>query len=185
MLYNLTLKDNNQKTYKLFIWFLYFLQIVAAVLVALKTTNVTIITGMYILLVFYILGSIVYFFLRKYKKALETFSLIMVLLYANFWFTNVGVVALIIFIIVYLFVTVVKEKKTTALFSEKGVQLTGILKTIVYPWIKMDNVVLKDNLLTIDFKSNKIIQSEIAEGTETVDEKNFNLFCMQQMQNSA
>ncbi len=185
MVYTLTLKDNNQKTYNLFIWFLYFLHTVAAALVALKTTDPAVKTGMYILLGFYILSSIVYFFLRKYKRALETFSLIMALLYANFWFTNVGAVALIIFIMVYLFVTVVKGKKTTALFSEKGVQLTGIFKTIVYPWIKMDNVVLKDNLLTIDFKSNKIIQSEIAEGSETVAEKNFNLFCIEQMQNSA
>ncbi len=45
----------------------------------------------------------------------------------------------------------------------------------------MDNVILKDNLLTADFKSNKVIQAEIIEMTESVDEKIFNLFCYKQL----
>jgi hypothetical protein len=48
---------------------------------------------------------------------------------------------------------------------------------VIFPWAEMDNVILKDNLLTIDFKSNKIIQVEIVEPARGVDETEFNLFC--------
>jgi hypothetical protein len=182
MQYFFTLKDNNQKTYNLFTWFLFFLHFIAAALFALRTTNDNIKLSMYILLGFYIICGIVYFFCRKYKKALETFSLIMALLYANFWFIYVSGIAVIIFAAVYLFATLVQGKKTTVLFSENGVHLTGIFKTIIYPWQKMDNVILKDSLLTIDFKSNKLIQAEIIDVSEVIDEINFNLFCSEKLQ---
>jgi predicted membrane protein len=181
MLYNFTLKDNNQKAYNQFTWFLFFLHVIAASLVALNAVDKNVKMGMYLLLGFYALISFWFFFLRKQKKALETFSLILALLYANFWFISVGVLAVIIFVALYLFVAVVKGKKTNLVFSEKGVQLTRVFKTIIYPWPKMDNVILKDDLLTIDFKSNKIIQAEITEDSEMVDEKIFNLFCSEQL----
>ncbi len=163
--------------YSLFTWFLFFLHFIAAALVALRTTDNNIKLSMYILLGFYSVLSIVYFFLKRQKKAWETFRLIMALLYANFWFMNVGGIALLIFATVYLFVTVVQGKKTTVLFSESGVHLTRIFKTIIYHWQEMDNVILKDRLLTIDFKSNKFIQAEIVIVAEEVDENTFNLFC--------
>ena len=42
-----------------------------------------------------------------------------------------------------------------------------------YQWSEMSNVVLKDNILTMDFKNNKVIQAEI---DNQVDEKAFNSF---------
>jgi hypothetical protein len=38
-------------------------------------------------------------------------------------------------------------------------------------------VVLKDDLLTIDYKTNKLFQREIDPGTEASVEKEFNSFC--------
>jgi uncharacterized membrane protein YobD (UPF0266 family) len=182
MQYSFILKDNNQKVYNLFTWFLFFLHIVAAAVVALKYRDSNAQLSVYILLGFYAVISIAYFFFRRHKKALETFSLIMALLYGNFWLKHVGVIALFIFVLVYLFVTIVHGKKTAVLFSEKGLLITRVFKSILYPWHEMDNVILKDNLLTIDFKSNRIIQAEIVEGSEVVDEKNFNGFCTAQLQ---
>lgn len=185
MEYNFILKDNNQKVYKMFTWFLFFLHIIAAAVVASTYTDSNAQLSVYILLGFYAVISIAYFFFRKQKKALETFSLIMALLYGNFWLKHVGTIALIIFVLVYLFVTKVHGKKTAVLFSEKGLLMTRVFKSILHPWHEMDNVILKDNLLTIDFKSNRIIQAEIVEGNEPVDEKNFNGFCTEQLQQRA
>jgi hypothetical protein len=53
----------------------------------------------------------------------------------------------------------------------------------VYKWADMSNVVLKDGILTLDFKSNKIFQSEVEENETPVDEKEFNRFCTEQIQN--
>jgi hypothetical protein len=176
MKYSFILKDNNQKAYNLFTWFLFFLHITAA-LFTLNTDDNKVKLSIYILLVFYAIISAVYYFYRKYAKALETFSLIMALFYVNFWFQQVGIFAALGFALIYTVVTLIKGKSTTVLFSDNEIQLTRIFKTVVFPWIEMDNVVLKDNLLTIDFKTNKIIQVEIVENSKIVDETEFNLFC--------
>ena len=56
-------------------------------------------------------------------------------------------------------------------FSEKIEQKNFPWKK--YQWSEMSNVVLKDHILTMDFKNNKVIQAEI---DNQVDEKAFNSF---------
>ena len=180
MKYSFTLKDNNQKAYRLFTWFLFFLHIAAAMF-TLNTDDIKVRLNIGILLCFYTIISIVYYFYRKNAKALETFSLIMALMYTNFWFQQIGIIAAIVFAAIYIIVSVVKGKTTTVLFLDEGVHLTRVFKTVIFPWTEMDNVILKDNLLTIDFKTNKIIQVEILENSRMVDETEFNLFCKEQM----
>ena len=61
---------------------------------------------------------------------------------------------------------------------------------IIYPsfpkriihWKELSNVILKDGLLTIDFKNNKIIQQSIMYA-DRVNEKEFNEFCKKQLIN--
>jgi hypothetical protein len=182
MKYNFTLKDNNQKAYNQFTWFLFFLHLIAAAVFVLNTGDDKVKLSIYILLGFYSILVITWFILRKHSKAMETFSLIMALLYANFWFQNAGIIAVIIFALVYITVTLVKGKSTSVLFTEDGIHLTRLFKTVIFPWTEMDNVILKDNLLTIDFKTNKIIQVEIMENSRMVDETEFNLFCTELIQ---
>lgn len=43
-------------------------------------------------------------------------------------------------------------------------------------WVDLNNIILKDGLLTIDFKNNKIIQQLIDENN-LVDENEFNNYC--------
>ena len=60
---------------------------------------------------------------------------------------------------------------------------------IIYPsfpkktiqWNELSNMLLKEGLLTIDFKNNKLIQQNIAETSIIIDEKEFNDFCHQQL----
>lgn len=59
---------------------------------------------------------------------------------------------------------------------------------IIYPsfpgrkikWNELSNLILKDGLLTIDFKNNKLIQQEIDVNDE-VDEKEFNVYCLEKI----
>lgn len=46
-----------------------------------------------------------------------------------------------------------------------------------FQWNELSNIILKDGLLTIDFKNNKLIQSEIDAQTTPELEKDFNEFC--------
>lgn len=48
-------------------------------------------------------------------------------------------------------------------------------------WEQLNNVVLKDGMLTLDFMNNKIIQQILEETNQTVNEKEFNDFCRQQL----
>jgi glycerol-3-phosphate acyltransferase PlsY len=60
---------------------------------------------------------------------------------------------------------------------------------VIYPsfpkkkidWQELSNLILKDGLLTIDLKNNRIIQQHIADISSTIDEKEFNDFCRQQL----
>lgn len=60
---------------------------------------------------------------------------------------------------------------------------------VIYPsfpkkkidWQELSNLMIKDGLLTIDFKNNRIIQQQIADILSTIDEKEFNDFCRQQL----
>lgn len=52
-----------------------------------------------------------------------------------------------------------------------------------YNWGQLNNVVLKDGLLTMDFVSNRVLQREVEDDDEEDDtsEEEFNLFCREQL----
>ena len=179
--YSFTLKDNNQKAYRIFNWFLFFLHLIVAAVFALNTTNSNNKISLYVLLGFYVAIGIVYYFLKYRNSTMGTFSLILALLYANFWSKYVSVFAMLLFIAVYLFATLLKRTKTTVSFSINGGQLSRLYNKALISWHELDNVVLKDNLLTIDYKNNKIMQFEIIDDKNPVDEKTFNLYCAEKI----
>lgn len=181
MTYSFTLKDNNQEAYRQFTWFLFFLHVISTTVLGLNTNENRVRIGIYVLLGFYLLLVAVYLMFKKHKSALEIFSLSIAFIYAHFWFTYVGIWTFIIFVAVFIVVAMVKGKRTTVLFSYEGVHLTRVFKTVLFPWSAMENVILKDNLLTIDFKTNKILQVEIVEEGKVVDEAAFNLFCNERL----
>ncbi|MCC6287850.1 MAG: hypothetical protein IT249_08195 [Chitinophagaceae bacterium] len=53
-----------------------------------------------------------------------------------------------------------------------------------YKWNEFTNVILKDNLFTLDFKNNKVLQREIEPYISNVNEAEFNVFCAEQIQKS-
>lgn len=58
-------------------------------------------------------------------------------------------------------------------FSDKQIVFNTLIKK-KYSWKDIDNVVLKDGLLTIDFKNNKLFQKEIDGEDKEADEEEFN-----------
>lgn len=50
-----------------------------------------------------------------------------------------------------------------------------------FQWKEFNNVVLKDNLLTLDFVNNKILQKEILPYPSDAKEDEFNDFCIEQL----
>ena len=57
-----------------------------------------------------------------------------------------------------------------------------VINTLIkqqFDWTAFNNVVLKDGLLTLDFKNNRLIQREVADDDEDddADEEEFNAYC--------
>jgi len=73
-------------------------------------------------------------------------------------------------------------KEPKYLVDLNGVKITKLLNEKLYTWVEIQNVVLKDGLLTIDFKNNHIFQSPVTTKDVQPDEKSFNQFCRQQLQ---
>ncbi len=48
-----------------------------------------------------------------------------------------------------------------------------------YKWNELKNVILKDDMLTMDFKNNKLMQAEIVNAD--IDESEFNAFAKKQL----
>lgn len=49
-------------------------------------------------------------------------------------------------------------------------------------WNEISNIILKDDILTIDLKNNKLLQHTLLPGSETaINEKEFNHFCMSRL----
>jgi hypothetical protein len=63
--------------------------------------------------------------------------------------------------------------------KEKVVRNTFPSKT--YQWFEIDNVVIRDNLFTLDLRNNKLIQKPLDEAIAPELEKEFNQYCRQQL----
>ncbi len=68
---------------------------------------------------------------------------------------------------------------------EIGVNSEGItfntLPQKKYNWSSLSNAVLKDGLITIDYRNNKLFQKQVEDDVEPGIEKEFNQFCQQQL----
>lgn len=69
--------------------------------------------------------------------------------------------------------------KPTVELKQDAVTVKKTFSNKKYTWQDFSNIVLKDNLLTLDFKNNKVVQLEIEENG--VEEENFNAFCREKL----
>jgi hypothetical protein len=62
-------------------------------------------------------------------------------------------------------------------FTSDHIVINSLFRRI-YPWSAFNNVILKDGLLTLDFKDNRLIQKEAEEDDDPdAGEDEFNEFC--------
>ncbi|MDE1191022.1 MAG: hypothetical protein PW786_02630 [Arachidicoccus sp.] len=62
-------------------------------------------------------------------------------------------------------------------FDEDGITTNSIIPKH-YNWDDLTNVLIKDNLLTIDFKTNRLYQKELQNAISKELETEFNTFCL-------
>ena len=62
------------------------------------------------------------------------------------------------------------DKKPLIIVDTKGVSIQRVLGIKIYPWSQFNNIILKDNLLTLDFKNNQLLQLE-PDSTASINEQ--------------
>lgn len=97
----------------------------------------------------------------------------------GFWFIPGGRIIFCIYIVAALLEKPVKTSPEVA-FDKDEIVFNSFPKK-VYLWSDVNNVVLKDGLLTIDFKNNKLIQKPVSEDVTIADEQDFNEFCIKML----
>src|SRR5690625_4280273 len=77
------------------------------------------------------------------------------------------------------------EKKWSKPFEikidEQGVLFPGTFKSPLIPWKNFNNVIIKDNILTLDLTSNRILQMELQVFEDKNKVKEINLFCIEKI----
>ena len=178
--FTFTLKDNNQKAFNSFFWFLLFLHVIIASVIVINTVlkYQKIIAVTAIALYFFLTAA---FYLLKNKLKLKNYQLAVFLLMILFWLVLAAWLPCIIVIAAIGFAYKILQTKSRVIFSTENITLSKSLFKKVHNWAAIANVVLKDNLLTIDFKNNQLIQVELANENMAVDEQQFNQFCKLQV----
>lgn len=82
------------------------------------------------------------------------------------------------------FMAVISEKQVKfpqeVAFDNEGIVINSFPKKR-HLWSEIQNVVLKDGILTIDFRNNKLIQKPIESHTSAREEQEFNEFCNEKL----
>lgn len=173
--YELVLKNEKKKSYERITWMIIISNVALLILLALRgifsrgeVTATIIMISLVILITLYVKG--------KYAK-IET-SIIFIILMTTWVTTGYWWVAAINFIFELFQITALR--KLTVRVNPEAVLYPSFPQRHI-DWNELSNLILKDGLLTIDFKNNKLIQQYVEDGSTLIDEKEFNEFCRLQL----
>lgn len=65
-------------------------------------------------------------------------------------------------------------------FTDEEVVINSLIRRR-YAWKEFSNIVLKDDLLTLDFASNRLLQRETVDEEGDAEEDEFNVYCQQRL----
>jgi len=176
--YSFIVKNNSQKAFNTFFWFLYFLHVIAAAVIALKAADPfhqLYATGT---LLFFVAASAFFYFLKKRVDHTAYKPLMLVAMILLWPFESAWLPA-IIFTTLIVFAWLIKDRKATISFSADGILLKNVLTKKQYQWPEVEYTVLKDGLLTVNFLNNHFLQAD-TQG-QAIDEEVFNTFCHRQI----
>lgn len=176
-----TLKDNNQKAFNTFFWFLYFLHLVAASVIIINSGNARQKTFALTIFTIILFCTAIFYFLKN-KFRVFNYQLLMFALMITFWLLQLAWLPAAVVIAVIIFALKILKVKNTAVFTAENVIIKRSLFKKIYAWPVIDNVVLKDGLLSVDLKSNQLIQLEPISINPAVTEQQFNQYCQQNLQ---
>ena len=117
-----------------------------------------------------------YFRKKKYAFGHTPFFFLLMLAWINLELYVPAFIALVLELLSYY-----SLQKPVIVFTKDRISYPSFPRKKI-AWSQLNNAILKDGILTIDLKNNKLIQQFIDEKNSAIDEKEFNDFCRQQLQ---
>lgn len=175
--YLITLKKRNDSTIDAITQLMYVFAIVAFAYFAYANIYAR---KFYLVIVFLMLANWIYCLIRKQKNGFVLFRLGLFIATIGWLLYPVDYYLLAItYAVAGLIEKQVKFPEEIGFSTDEVVLNTFPRKR--FGWNEIANVVLKDNLLTVDFKNNRLIQKELDEGVSIQTEREFNEFCRVQL----
>ncbi len=178
--FQITLKNEKKKQYEQIAFFLIIANIAAFIFMAVSSStkkNLIFFLAVTILICGCLLID---YFLTRIKNNEDTpyrifalYIISIVWINSSYWWIGV------VLFVAGLFYMISKRPLLVTAAKDKIVYPSFPLKNLLWP--SLNNVILKDGLLTIDLKNNKLIQQAIDEHKTSVNEKEFNDFCREQL----
>lgn len=178
--YSLTLINEKKRFYDRFAVFLFVINAVAVVSFFFVKGNTLLsnISGGFTLLLLLIAIAVyskkAWHPHRRILFYLATFAAILYWIAAGYWWAGLltGLLAALY---------MVSQQNPVVAVTEKQISYPSF-PVRRFAWEQLNNIILKDGLLTIDLKNNRLIQQAIDDKNSPVNEQNFNEFCRQQLQ---
>lgn len=135
--------------------------------------------SLYFLFSFIIFAWWSYSFLRERQGAIPYYRFALMMAAWGWYIHPHGRILAIVYLVAAVLEKPVKVQPEYA-FDEESIVLNSFPQKR-YLWDEISNVVLKDGLLTIDLKNNKLIQKEVNDAVTPQDEIDFNAFCKERL----
>jgi hypothetical protein len=117
-------------------------------------------------------------------RIIEIIALLLMLMFSVYkqWYLPVGYssAALIGIIITYILEKNNKKDKVT-IFNETGIKIPGLGRHSNASWPEIKNIILKNNILTIDFRNNKLYQAHLSKNNKSLNKEDFVSFVQEQI----
>lgn len=177
--YVIVLQNEKAKTYPTISWLIVILNFIAFVYFGIlrpsKNISFPFIAAALLILIFFWLLVI-----KKNSKPATNkfrfFFIVIIIAWVFIPFFWAAAINLFLFII-----QDITSRSLVILFTEEEIIYPSFPKRIIQ-WHQLNNVILKDGILTIDRKNNRVYQDAIV---SDVNEASFNDFCRQQLKSSA
>jgi hypothetical protein len=175
--FEIVLKNEKLKSYQQISWSIIIVHIIVFLYLAIFSSNrlvsVNCLVVLAILAIFFFLRF--YFIRTRWQFGFHPFFIVLILGWLNMYQYWMAVIPLAFDIL-----GTIAARKLIAVFSEEMVVYPSFPKKKIQ-WTNLSNTILKDGLLTIDFKNNKLIQQAADETKTIINEQEFNDFCRQQL----
>ncbi len=169
--YIIVLKKNNQNRVNIISQLMILLSVIGLIVTAIANPSNSIRP---ILISLLIVGWWIFCYLQQKRNVDPSYRLALLLAAIGWYFQKDGLWIAFIYLMAALLEKQVKFPQEIA-FDEEEIVFNSFPKKR-HQWVEFNNAILKDGILTLDFKNNRIFQKEVNAAVSEDIEKEFNQF---------